>query len=74
VLKLSPSGTVVYSTFLAAARDIGAGIAVDSQGNAYVAGATLSKNFRSSRRSRQRLKDREATAPAELEAMDLSRN
>jgi hypothetical protein len=45
--KLSPGGaTLVYSTYLGgAAQDQGSGIAVDSSGNAYVTGFTLSSNF-----------------------------
>jgi len=46
VTKMSPSGALMYSTFLGGSQDdVAAAIAVDSQGNAYVAGATLSKNF-----------------------------
>lgn len=47
VTKLSPSGSsLVYSTYLGGAGDDkGAGIAVDSEGNAYVAGTTDSFNF-----------------------------
>jgi Bacterial Ig-like domain (group 3)/Beta-propeller repeat len=47
VSKLSPDGTaLVYSTFLGGSgRDIGNGIAVDSTGNAYIAGETQSSNF-----------------------------
>jgi hypothetical protein len=47
VTKLNPSGSaLVYSTFLGGgAGDVGDGIAVDSSGNAYVAGYTSSNNF-----------------------------
>ena len=47
VAKLNPTGSaLVYSTFLGGKDDDeGAGIAVDSAGNAYIAGATLSTNF-----------------------------
>jgi hypothetical protein len=46
VSKLNPSGALVYGTFLGGSNtDSGAGIAVDSYGNAYVAGYTYSTNF-----------------------------
>lgn len=47
VAKLSPAGnTLVYCTYLGGSADDRAyGIAVDAQGNAYVAGSTTSKNF-----------------------------
>jgi hypothetical protein len=47
VAKLNSAGTaLVYSTFLGgSAEEDGLAIAVDSSGNAYVAGATLSSNF-----------------------------
>jgi hypothetical protein len=47
VAKIRPLGAgLVYSTGIGAGRgDQGAGIAVDSAGNAYVTGATLSSNF-----------------------------
>lgn len=46
VTKMSPSGTILYSTFLGGStNDQGAGIAVDSSGNAYVIGETDSVNF-----------------------------
>jgi uncharacterized protein (TIGR03437 family) len=46
VVKMSPTGTIVYSTYLGGSQDdIGIGIAIDGQGDAYVGGATLSKNF-----------------------------
>ena len=45
--KLNPTGSaLVYSTYLGGARDDwGAAIAVDSSGNAWVGGATLSTDF-----------------------------
>jgi hypothetical protein len=46
VAKLSPSGTLVYSTYLGGSADeCGLGIAVDSAGSAYVTGETSSTNF-----------------------------
>ncbi len=47
VAKLNPSGTsLLYSTYLGGSLDDAASaIAVDGQGNAYVAGATLSTDF-----------------------------
>ena len=47
VAKLNPSGTqLIYSTYLGGSQDDGASaIAIDSAGNAYIAGATLSTNF-----------------------------
>jgi hypothetical protein len=47
VTKLNPAGSaLVYSTFLGGSNlDTGQGIAVDSGGNAYVAGFTSSPNF-----------------------------
>lgn len=46
VTALSPSGTLLYSTYLGGSgEDEGRGIAVDSAGNAYVAGQTQSSNF-----------------------------
>ena len=47
VAKLNPAGTaLVYSTYLGgAADDQGTAIVVDSSGNAYVGGTTLSGNF-----------------------------
>jgi uncharacterized protein (TIGR03437 family) len=46
VTKLSATGQLVYSTYLGgSADDWGMGIAVDSSGNAYVTGVTISNNF-----------------------------
>jgi uncharacterized protein (TIGR03437 family) len=46
VVKLSPTGQKVYATYLGGSKDdIGIGIAVDSKGDAYVGGATLSTTF-----------------------------
>src|SRR5882724_11129792 len=50
VIKIDPSqngaDSVIYSTYLGGnANDLGRGIAVDSFGNAYVTGSTLSSNF-----------------------------
>src|SRR5260370_25806028 len=46
VVKLNPSGQIVYSTYLGGAGpDVGLGIAVDSAGRAYVVGSTNSQNF-----------------------------
>jgi hypothetical protein len=46
VTKLNWNGTLVYSTYLGGNdQDTAAGIALDSSGNAYVAGRTRSTNF-----------------------------
>ena len=46
VAKVDASGALVYSTYLGGNDDdVGAGVAVDSAGNAYVTGATTSTNF-----------------------------
>ena len=46
VAKLAPNGEVLWATYLGGSdRDIPAGLAVDSQGNAYVAGTTYSADF-----------------------------
>ena len=46
VTKLDASGKIVYSTYLGGSSyDIAYSIAVDAQGNAYVAGTTASPNF-----------------------------
>lgn len=46
VSKLSPSGSLIYSTFLGGSdEDQGSGISADMQGSAYVTGYTLSSDF-----------------------------
>jgi uncharacterized protein (TIGR03437 family) len=46
IMKISPQGTMVYSTYLGGSyRDDAFGIAVDSAGNAYVTGRTMSTDF-----------------------------
>lgn len=50
VAKINPlssgAASLVYSTYLGGSgADVGAGIAVDSQGNAYVSGQTMSSDF-----------------------------
>jgi Bacterial Ig-like domain (group 3)/Beta-propeller repeat len=46
VTKLTPSGTaLIYSTYLGGATTAGLGIAVDSEGNAYVTGSTEDTAF-----------------------------
>lgn len=46
VMKLSPTGSLVYSTYLGGkGRDEIYGLAIDRLGNAYVTGITDSKNF-----------------------------
>jgi uncharacterized protein (TIGR03437 family) len=46
VVKMSPTGSIVYSTYLGGKLDeVGYAIAIDAQGNAYVGGSTLSTNF-----------------------------
>ena len=46
VTKLSPSGTLVYSTYFGAGgAEYGTGIAVDDQGNAYVVGAATGQKL-----------------------------
>src|SRR6266851_2331272 len=46
ITKFSPSGAIGYSTYLGGSSvDFGGGIAVDGQGNAYITGATESRNF-----------------------------
>jgi uncharacterized protein (TIGR03437 family) len=46
VTKIDPTGKIVYSTYLGGANtDVVQAIAVDAQGNAYVAGTTNSTNF-----------------------------
>ncbi len=46
VLKVSPSGALIYATYLGGTQqDTAAAIAADAEGNAYVTGRTLSSNF-----------------------------
>ena len=46
VVKLAPTGTLEYSTYLGGdSNDVGLAIAVDSLGSAYVAGATAASDF-----------------------------
>jgi hypothetical protein len=46
VTKLTPAGSISFSTFLGGASDEHAGgVAVDSSGSAYIAGGTTSTNF-----------------------------
>jgi Beta-propeller repeat/FG-GAP-like repeat len=47
VAKLNPAGTeIVYASYIGGSgQDVGGGIAVDSDGNAFVAGATKSTDF-----------------------------
>ncbi|MBF0338966.1 MAG: SBBP repeat-containing protein, partial [Nitrospirae bacterium] len=46
VTKFSPTGTLVYSTYLGGSgNDVGYAIDVDSIGNAYITGVTYSSNF-----------------------------
>ena len=46
VTKLSPTGSLVYSTYIGgSALDEGNGIDVDGSGNAYITGVTASANF-----------------------------
>jgi uncharacterized protein (TIGR03437 family) len=45
-VKLNSAGQKVYATYLGGSKDdIGVGIAIDSKGNAYIGGATLSADF-----------------------------
>jgi hypothetical protein len=46
VAKLTPAGSLVYSTYLGgSAGEYGNAVAVDDEGNVYVAGSTQSRNF-----------------------------
>jgi len=54
VAKFSPSGTLLYSTFLGgSSNDEGHGIAIDASGNAHATGWTSSSNFPVSVSARQ---------------------
>lgn len=57
VAKLNATGTAfVYSTYLGGSSDeVGFGIAIDTSGNAYVAGQTFSTNFPTANPSQQAL-------------------
>ncbi|HXG34380.1 MAG TPA: SBBP repeat-containing protein [Bryobacteraceae bacterium] len=56
VAKLSPSGSLVYLTYLGGSGDDRAfGIAVDASGNAYLTGWTYSTNFPTTVGARQRV-------------------
>jgi len=59
VTKLNPSGSaLVYSTYLGGTHsDFGYGIAVDSSGNAYVTGDTLSSDFPTTAGAYKRIKN-----------------
>jgi hypothetical protein len=46
VMKLDPTGKTIYSTYLGGSKhDLGIGIAIDGDGNAFVSGSTISTNF-----------------------------
>lgn len=46
VAKFSPTGSLIYSTFLGGSEiDLATAVAADSAGNAYVGGSTVSTNF-----------------------------
>ncbi len=46
VVKLGPTGQKIYATYLGGPKDdVGVGIAIDSKGDAYIGGATLSPSF-----------------------------
>ncbi|MGI9074298.1 MAG: SBBP repeat-containing protein [Bryobacteraceae bacterium] len=72
VTKLSPAGTLVYSTYLGGSGgpigpgdffgDTGSAIAVDAQGNAYITGATNSPDFPTKNAFQNELKQIGATS------------
>jgi hypothetical protein len=46
VAKFDPTGKLVWSTYLGGTKDdVGTAVTVDSSGNVYIAGATVSSNF-----------------------------